>query len=62
MASQPDGSGRNRGSITNRQCRNCGAYVSNQFARVFGNNQNRVYACLDCSTTRDLREGVATEG
>ena len=61
MASQPDRSTRSRGAATNRRCQNCGEYVTDQFAKVFGNNEDRVYACLDCSTTRALREGVATD-
>jgi hypothetical protein len=28
------------------QCRNCGAYVSSRFARVFGDNDDEVYSCI----------------
>ncbi|MGM0592756.1 MAG: DUF7563 family protein [Halobacteriota archaeon] len=41
---------------TNR-CRNCHSYVSQQFARVFGNNDDEVHACIECSTLHTLREG-----
>lgn len=42
---------------TNTKCRNCGSYVTGAFARVFGDNNDRVYACLECSTMRALRTG-----
>lgn len=29
-------------------CENCGGHVTEQFALVFGDNQNRVDGCLDC--------------
>ncbi|MFW5918630.1 MAG: DUF7563 family protein [Halanaeroarchaeum sp.] len=43
----------------NRYCGHCGAHVSTAFARVFGNNHNEVYACPDCATMRELRNGLA---
>jgi hypothetical protein len=30
------------------RCYNCGAFVTQDFARVFGNNDNEVFGCLDC--------------
>jgi hypothetical protein len=36
---------------TQTVCRNCGAHVTDDFARVFGDNQNRVYGCHECTTT-----------
>lgn len=42
---------------TSTRCRNCGSYVTSAFARVFGDNQDHVYACLECSTMRALRTG-----
>jgi DNA-directed RNA polymerase subunit RPC12/RpoP len=30
-------------------CEGCDGYVSAQFARVFGDNEDRVYACPACS-------------
>lgn len=38
-------------------CQNCGSYVTDAFARVFGDNKDDVYACLECSTMRALRTG-----
>ncbi len=49
------------GSLVDTKCRNCGAYVSSRFTRVFGDNDGKIHACLECSTSRDLRKGVATE-
>ena len=57
MASnETDGSTRSQPVRKNR-CRNCNAYVSQQFARVFGNNDDRVQACIQCSTLHALRDG-----
>lgn len=49
-------------TATDTRCRNCGAYVSRGFARVFGNNDDVVYGCLECRTMRDLREGGGIQG
>lgn len=45
---------------TDRQtvCQSCGHYVTDTFRRVFGNNQDDLYGCLNCSTMRDLRSGA----
>jgi len=42
---------------TSTRCQNCGSYVTSAFARVFGDNQDHVHACLECSTMRALRTG-----
>lgn len=42
---------------TSTCCQNCGSYVTSAFARVFGDNQDHVHACLECSTMRALRTG-----
>ncbi|WP_276261503.1 DUF7563 family protein [Haloglomus litoreum] len=42
-------------------CRDCGTYVSKRFARVFGDNEHRVYGCPSCSTFRERSEGGATD-
>ncbi|WP_247010599.1 DUF7563 family protein [Halorientalis litorea] len=46
-----------RQGSTNTTCRNCGSYVTESFTRVFGDNDDNVYACLECSTMRALRTG-----
>ena len=43
---------------TNR-CRNCGSFVTRDFARVFGNNHDEVFGCLDCMTATDVKKGGA---
>jgi|GEM_PF-2174798 len=42
-------------------CQNCEAAYSDDFARVFGNNDNQLVACPDCEdvTAGDLGYGVA---
>ncbi|MFC6733138.1 MULTISPECIES: hypothetical protein [unclassified Haladaptatus] len=40
-------------------CNNCGAFVTPDFARVFGDNHNQVSACLDCETRNVLQAGGA---
>jgi len=31
-----------------KKCQNCGSAVTEQFARVFGDEQDRIHHCLDC--------------
>lgn len=42
-------------------CNNCGAFVTRDFTRVFGDNQENVSGCVECTTGRDLKSGGATE-
>jgi hypothetical protein len=37
-------------------CRNCGEHVTVQFARVFGDNQDRVRKCIACVPNAELDE------
>lgn len=37
-------------------CRQCDSQVSHQFARVFGNNDNVIFACPNCAPMADLPE------
>lgn len=39
-------------------CINCGSQVTQDFARVFGDNQDKVVGCPDCKTFRELKEGA----
>lgn len=41
------------------RCRQCGASVSPQFARVFGDNENVIHSCLKCTSARELWSGDA---
>ncbi len=43
------------------QCRNCGSFVTPQFTRVFGNNQNVVFGCFECMTATDVKRGSAND-
>ena len=47
------------GTIAENRCRNCGSFVTRDFARVFGNNHNEVFGCLDCMTATDVKKGGA---
>lgn len=40
-------------------CDNCGSFVTPDFARVFGDNRNRVDGCVRCMSFRELQEGGA---
>jgi len=53
-----------RSTQIKRRCRGCGEYVTVQFVRVFGGNNDEVHACLACATMRELRagRGVFDEG
>lgn len=46
-------------TVADTRCRNCGAFVTPQFSRVFGNNQNEVYGCFDCMTATKIKDGHA---
>ena len=40
-----------------KECQNCGTSVSSKFGRVFGDNDDKVYACPECSSRgRGIRE------
>lgn len=44
-------------------CNNCGGEVTLRFARVFGTNDDEVYACPECTTmTEILQAGAAAFG
>jgi Zn finger protein HypA/HybF involved in hydrogenase expression len=38
-------------------CRNCGAFVTPDFARVFGSNDGEVFGCPECTSFRALITG-----
>ena len=39
------------------ECRGCGSYVSTEFARVFGDNEDEVFGCPQCVPFSALMEG-----
>ncbi|WP_137290952.1 DUF7563 family protein [Natronorubrum halophilum] len=47
-------------STTSRSaCNHCGAYVTDQFCRVYGDNDDRVHRCGECDSYRRLTRGSA---
>lgn len=51
-----------RGKVLKREkkrCRGCGSFVTGRFRRVFGDNDNRVYGCHECSSMSELIDGGA---
>jgi len=42
-------------------CENCGASVTDQFARTLGDNDDRVHACPDCTTGTAVMNGAAAK-
>lgn len=40
-------------------CRECGAHVSDSFARVFGDNDDVVHGCPNCETYAAVFDGAA---
>nr|WP_141466633.1 hypothetical protein [Salinadaptatus halalkaliphilus] len=44
-------------STAGARCRNCGEHVTQQFARVFGDNGNIVHGCPACTTYREMQSG-----
>lgn len=63
-ASRLDGDLRRTGRrerSSQHRCLGCDTHVSAEFARVFGNNEDTIYACLNCTTLAALRDGQAGE-
>lgn len=40
-------------------CETCGGVVTSDFTRVFGTNTNQVFACLECTSMREIMDGAA---
>lgn len=36
-------------------CHNCGAFVTSDFSRVFGDNDDVVHVCMNCATLPEVR-------
>lgn len=43
------------------ECENCGTVVLAKFARVFGDRDGTVYACIECTSFTDLCDGAAAD-
>lgn len=48
---------RERAVDNRKRCYNCNSHVTFDFARVFGDNKNRVYRCKECAEQKELFEG-----
>lgn len=46
----------------NATCTICGAFVTKDFARVFGDNDDEVHGCLECQDRTAIREGGIAGG
>ena len=44
-------------SIKRARCEHCGAHVSTDFRRVYGDDDDRAHRCPECDTFRRLSEG-----
>ncbi|MDZ7729840.1 MAG: hypothetical protein U5K37_00740 [Natrialbaceae archaeon] len=44
-------------SSAGTRCQNCGTHVTQQFARVFGDNGDIVHGCPACTTYREMQSG-----
>lgn len=45
--------------ISNHECQNCGGSVTDDFARVFGDDNDVVHSCLECETATAVKNGTA---
>jgi DNA-directed RNA polymerase subunit RPC12/RpoP len=43
------------------RCENCGAHVTPEFTRVFGDNEDRVYSCFECQEASKLFDGAGAQ-
>ncbi|WP_225741293.1 DUF7563 family protein [Halorussus halophilus] len=46
-------------TMAENRCQSCGSFVTRDFARVFGNNRNQVFGCLECMTATEVKKGGA---
>lgn len=46
-------------TVGESRCQNCGAFVTTQFARVFGDNEDKVHGCFDCMSATRVKNGHA---
>jgi len=47
------------------RCRGCGAHVTAEYRRTYGNESGTVYACPSCATYREMKDdgaAIATDG
>lgn len=46
---------------THHHCLGCGEHVHPDTPRVYGDNDDDLFACVSCSTPRDLRQGAGKD-
>lgn len=42
-------------------CSDCGGFVTKDFARTFGDRDDEVHACPDCTTWTAVKKGAAAK-
>lgn len=47
-------------SATMPTCNKCGGFVTAEFTRVFGDNHDEVFGCINCRNATELFNGAAT--
>lgn len=52
-------SGTSSDTMADSRCQSCGSFVTKDFAKVFGNNHNEVFGCLECMTATEVKKGGA---
>ncbi|RQH03200.1 DUF7563 family protein [Natrarchaeobius oligotrophus] len=45
--------------VGNSKCLHCGAHVTNEFGRVFGDDRDRAHRCGECDSYARLSRGSA---
>ena len=46
----------------NKECLGCGSTVSDQFARVYGDNEDNVHRCMECVDPEDGGRSLLRHG
>lgn len=41
------------------RCRNCGAFFTRDFARIFGTNDDEEFGCFECMHASEVKQGGA---
>jgi hypothetical protein len=52
---------RREAGYSDRRCRNCGSFITPDFARVFGNNDDEVFGCFSCLSATAVKNGAARD-
>ena len=52
---------RGESTYSDRRCRNCGSFITPEFGRVFGNNDDEVFGCFHCLSATAVKNGAARD-